>query len=110
MWRISGRLRLDGGGQFALHALHVIDVVLEEQVVRAGGAMMSSACAVPVRKKPGNVEGVDRFDQQAMPASFSASAAKRRFVHQHVLRVLPRHALRHDAARQFSCLTPSALA
>lgn len=70
--RVVGQLQVgdhrqvlpDGFGQFALHALHVIDVVLHEDI---GGTRRGD----DVERLPGvieeearNVESVDRLDQQ----------------------------------------------
>jgi hypothetical protein len=55
------------GCEIALHDLHVVDVVLEEQVVVSRPSVdecRSGLVLVVVRKKPGNVDGVDRLDQQ----------------------------------------------
>ncbi len=51
-------------GQLAFHALHVIDVVLQEQVVAAHLVHKGQRLRRAVQVKAGNVEGVDRLDQQ----------------------------------------------
>jgi hypothetical protein len=44
---------LHGGGQLAFHALHVVDVVLQEQVVAPTSSSSASVCACGSGRSPG---------------------------------------------------------
>jgi uncharacterized MnhB-related membrane protein len=49
MWAMRGRCFSHRGGQLAFHALRVVDVVLQEQVVGAHLVQDVRACAVRFR-------------------------------------------------------------
>jgi hypothetical protein len=55
----------DRRGQFAFHALHVIDVVLQEQVVGADRADHVEPFRRAVQREARDVEAVARLDEQA---------------------------------------------
>ena len=55
---------LDRRRQFAFHALHVIDVVLQAKIVLADLAEQRQRLVGAVQREAGNVVSVDRLDQQ----------------------------------------------
>ena len=58
MCGISFEVFLDGGGEIALHDLHVVDVVLQEQVVGADSADDVERLLRVVEEKARHVAGV----------------------------------------------------
>src|SRR5450830_1351312 len=72
---------LDGVGQFALHALHVIDVVLDLDVVRARLGDDAQRLLGAIQIKAGDVEGVDRFDHETNLLSRQARGRKAQVFH-----------------------------
>ena len=63
------QVRLHRRRELTFHPLCVIDVVLDEQVVRAGRLDELQCLPGPPQVKPGNVEGVDRLDQEPDPCA-----------------------------------------
>jgi hypothetical protein len=55
---------LQAARDVALHHLHVVDVVLHEQIARADVADELNGLLGPVQEEAGNIEGVDRLDQE----------------------------------------------
>ena len=64
MCAIRARFALIVRGEFAFHQLHVIDVVLQEQVGRARFGDQIQRLRRPAEVEARNVAGVDRLDQQ----------------------------------------------
>ena len=58
------QVRLHGAGQIALHDLHVVDVVLQEQVGAADLFLNGQGLFRVVQVKARDVEGVDRLHDQ----------------------------------------------
>ena len=49
----------------ALHYLHVVDIVLNKQIIRSDIGDDLNGLLCPVQEKAGNVTGVDRLDQKS---------------------------------------------
>ena len=62
-----GKVTLDRGGEFTFHPLHVIDVVLNEEVVAAYFRNYIKCLIGMVEIEAGDIEDIDRFDQQFEP-------------------------------------------
>ena len=62
--RDARQIGLHGAGEIALHDLHVIDVVLHEEIVRADVVDERERLIGAGEEEAGNVARVDRLDQQ----------------------------------------------
>src|SRR5438128_289471 len=63
--RDTGEMFLQGSRQIALHHLHVVNVILNKEIIGAdiGDDLKGLFC--PAQEKTGNVERVDRLNQEA---------------------------------------------
>jgi hypothetical protein len=101
---------LDRVGQLALHPLHVIDVVLQEELSEPVASMISSAWRDPVRKMPGMSKELRGSISSRNPSALSLSAANFRLATSVACvasRVAPFCGM---PTRQLSCGAPSAFA
>ncbi len=62
--RDAVEVRLDGTGEIPLHDLHVVDVILQIQIVRADLFDNPQRLFRIGQKESGNVTRIDRFDEQ----------------------------------------------
>ncbi|MCY1424549.1 hypothetical protein D9M71_402990 [compost metagenome] len=65
-----GEVGLDGTRQVTFHDLHVVDVVLQEQVVAAHFGLDFQGLLGGVQVEAGDVAGVDHFHDQLDPGGF----------------------------------------
>src|SRR5262245_18385074 len=61
------QMLLQGARDFAFHDLHVVDVVLDEDIVRADIGYDLRRLFGAVEEEAGDIDGVDRFDQEPDP-------------------------------------------
>ena len=65
--RDAGQVLLQASRNVALHYLHVVDVVLHEQIARAHVRDELQRLRGPVEEETGNIDGIDRLDQELDP-------------------------------------------
>src|SRR3984885_12311657 len=63
--RNAGKVPSQGWRDISLHHLHVIDVILNEEIVRSDIGDDLNGLLCPVQEEAGNVAGVDRLDQKS---------------------------------------------
>ena len=97
--------------EFALHALHVVDVVLQPEVGLADFVEQGERLAAAGQVEAGNVVAVDRFDEQLDPGPLQfAVAAKRKLPTSVCLISFSAASFGAIPTRQLSLSQPSALA
>ena len=63
----AGEVLLQAARDVALHDLHVVDIVLHEQIARAHVRNELKRLLGPVQEEAGNIDRVDRLDQKLDP-------------------------------------------
>ena len=94
---MRGRCFCKRARDVALHDLHVVDVVLHEQIARAHvGNELKRLCG-PVQEEAGNVDRVDRLDQKLDPLPGERVRGEAQIADQHLVQLDPIGAVRRDA-------------
>src|SRR4029078_1524069 len=78
-----GQVLLQASGNITFHYLHVVDVVLHEQIARAYVRNELTRLLGPVQKEAGNVDGVDRLDQEPDPFLFQRTRGATQIFYAH---------------------------
>src|SRR3982075_1606372 len=81
----------------ALHPLHVVDVVLNEETVGPDMVDDLNRLLRPVQEKAGNIERVDRLDQQANPFPRQRGRRKSKVLQKHLVEFEQVRVRRRDA-------------
>jgi len=95
--RNTRQMRLDGAREIALHDLHMIDVVLNEDVVGADLVNDRGGIGSAVEIEAGNVARIDRLDQQLDAGRLQRTCSVRQIGDQRRLQQFAIGALRRDA-------------
>ena len=78
---------LQASRDVAFHYLHVVDVVLNEEIAGADVADELGCLLRPAQEKARNVRCIDRLDQQADPLAFQRVRGKPQVRHQHLVQL-----------------------
>ena len=85
--RDAWQVFLQGARNVALHHLHVVDVVLHEQIARAYVRDDLKRLFGPVQKKAGNIDRVDRLDQKLDPFPAERIRGKAQIADQYLVEI-----------------------
>ena len=111
MCAMRGEVRFDRAREIALHDLHVIDVVLQEEVVRADFVDDVERLLRAREIEAGNVARVDRLDQEPDAGVLQLQRGELQVRDERRRAARPgRRRRAQRPARQFTCLQPSAVA
>ena len=94
----------DGIAQFTFHALCVVDVVLDEQIVGTDLIDDFKRLRRPTQEETRDVVGIDRLDQQFDPGGFQLVGSKAQVVDKSAARRVLAGAGRDDAGQAVDLL------
>ena len=94
---MRGEMFLQGARDVALHHLHVVDVVLHEQIARAYVRNELKRLRGPVQEEAGNIDRVDRLDQKLDPLPGERIRGEAQIADQHLVEIDRVRAVRRDA-------------